>query len=64
MVVKKLNDIKIYQRAIKLKRIGNQSVKKAHEENKKFGIPSVYSSRGKLFYEMPNGEITRIDPFI
>lgn len=64
MVVKKLNNIEIYQRAIELKRIGNQAVKKAQDENKKLGIPSVYSSRGKLFYEMPNGEITSIDPFI
>ncbi len=64
MVVKKLNNIEIYQRAIELKRIGNQAVKKAQDENKKLGIPNVYSQRGKLYYEMPNGEITRTDPFI
>ncbi len=64
MVVKKLNNIEIYQRAIELKRIGNQAVKKAQDENKKLGIPNVYSKKGELYFEMPNGEITKIDPFI
>ena len=64
MVVKKLHNIEIYQRALELKRIGNQAVKKAQDENKKLGIPNVYSRRRKLYYELPNGEMTSKDPFI
>ena len=64
MVVKKINNLEIYQRAIELKRIGNQAVRKAQEENKQLGIPSVYSRRGRLYYELPNGEITYKNPFV
>lgn len=64
MVVKKLSNIKIYQHAIELKRIGTRAMKEAQDENKKLGIPNVYSRNGKLYYELPNGEITTKDPFI
>jgi hypothetical protein len=64
MVVNKLNNLEIYQRAIELKKIGNQAVRKAQNENKRLGIPSVYSRRGRLYYELPNGEITYKNPFV
>jgi hypothetical protein len=64
MVVKKLNNIEIYQTAIELKRIGSKAVRKAQDENKKLGIPNVYSRRGRLYFELPNGEITNKNPFI
>jgi hypothetical protein len=64
MVVKKIDNIELYQRAIEFKRIGNQAVRKAQDENKKLGIPNVYSRRGKLYYELPNGEITYKNPFL
>ncbi len=41
MVVKKFNNIEIYQRAIEFKQIGDQAIKKAREENKKLGFPRV-----------------------
>jgi hypothetical protein len=43
---------------------GNRAVKRAQEENRKLGIPNVYSKNGKLYFELPNGEITTEDPFV
>ena len=43
-------------------RIGNRAVKKAQEENRKKGIPNVYSYNGHIYYELPNGELTKKDP--
>ncbi len=43
-------------------RIGNRAVKKAQEENRKKGIPNVYDINGHLYYELPNGELTKEDP--
>ena len=64
MVVKKFHNIEIYQRAIDLKRIGNQAIRKAQDENKTLGIPNAYSREGRLYYELPNGNITYKDPFV
>lgn len=44
-------------------RIGNRAVKRAQEENRKKGIPNVYDINGHLYYELPNGELTREDPY-
>ena len=43
-------------------RIGNRAVKKAQEENRKKGIPNVYDFNGHLYYELPNGELTKEYP--
>ena len=43
-------------------RIGNRAVKRAQEENRKKGIPNVYDFNGHLYYELPNGELTKEDP--
>ncbi len=42
----------------KITRIGNRAVKKAQEENRRKGIPNVYSINGKIVFELPNGQIT------
>lgn len=42
----------------KITRIGNRAVKKAQEENRRKGIPNVYSIKGKIVFELPNGQIT------
>ena len=63
MVVQKLSNIKLYQQAAEFERIGNKAVKAAQEENRRLGIPNVYSRNGKLYYELPNGEITTKNPF-
>lgn len=56
-------DIQLYLQAAEFKRIGNLVVHEALEENRRLGIPSVFSRNGQIYYELPNGEITRNDPF-
>jgi len=55
-------NIETYLRCIELQRIGNRAVRKAQEENRRRGIPNVYSRNGKIYYELPNGELTGDDP--
>jgi hypothetical protein len=57
-----LNSPNIYKRTLEFLRIGNRAVKRAQEENRKKGIPNVYDFNGHLYYELPNGELTKEDP--
>ncbi|MBS6602375.1 MAG: hypothetical protein KH301_01280 [Brachyspira sp.] len=41
-----------------LLKIGNRAIKKAQENNRKKGIPNVYSINGKIVFQLPNGDIT------
>ena len=52
-----------YRWARDMLRIGNRAVKRAQEENRKKGIPNVYDFNGHLYYELPNGELTKKDPY-
>ncbi len=52
----------IYQHALEFLRIGNEAVREAREENRRLGIPNVFSVDGRLCWELPNGEITFDDP--
>ena len=52
-----------YKWAHEMLQIGNRAVKRAQEENRKKGIPNVYSFNGHIYYELPNGELTREDPY-
>ena len=58
-----VTDIQAFIQAAEFKRIGNCAVHKALEENRQFGIPSVFSRNGKIYYELPNVEITTEYPF-
>ena len=55
--------LETYKQARKLLQIANRAAKKAQEENQKKGIPNVYDFNGHLYYELPNGELTREDPY-
>lgn len=55
-------DLETYKWAREILRIGNRAVKKAQEANRKKGIPNVYDINGHLYYELPNGELTKEDP--
>ena len=55
--------LETYKQARKLLQIANRAAKKAQEENRKKGIPNVYDFNGHLYYELPNGELTRKDPY-
>jgi hypothetical protein len=46
-----------------LERIGNAAVHAALEENRRLGIPNVYSINGILYYELLNGELSQEDPY-
>jgi len=52
-----------HQKLDRLIRIGNRAVKKAQEENRRLGIPNVYSINGHLLYELPDGTLTTENPF-
>ena len=56
-------DIQAFIQAAEFKRIGNCAVHNALKENRQLGISNVFSRNGKLYYELPNGEITTDDPF-
>jgi len=60
--IKKIR-IETIQKAFEVLRIGNTAVRRAQEENRKLGIPNAYSLNGKIFFELPNGEITTKNPF-
>ena len=55
--------LETYKQARKFLRIANRAAKKAQEENRKKGIPNVYDFNGHLYYELPNGELTKEDPY-
>ena len=54
--------VEAYKQTCEFLRIGNRAVKRAQEENRKKGIPNVYSYKGHIYYELPNGELTKEDP--
>ena len=44
-------------------RLGNRGVARAQENNRRLGVPNVYSINGRLYYEKSNGELSATDPF-
>ena len=55
--------LETYEKTDELIRIGSQAVQRAQEENRRKGVPNVYSINGILYYELPNGELSRTDPW-
>ncbi|MBD0255539.1 MAG: hypothetical protein ICV83_07440 [Cytophagales bacterium] len=62
MEVEKFDDLSLYQFASEVIRVGNRPVRKAREENHWLGLPNVFTINGKIYYELPNGEITTESP--
>ena len=56
--------LETYQWADEVVRIGNRAVRRAQEESRRLGVPNVYSINGFLYYELPNGELSRDDPYV
>lgn len=52
-----------YKKCDEFIRIGNRAVRRAQEESRRLGVPNVYSINGILYYELPNGELSREDPY-
>lgn len=44
-------------------RIARQAVLDAQEESRRLGVPNVYSINGRIYYELPNGELSLTDPW-
>ncbi len=57
-----LADLTEFVNVNRILRIGRRATKKAQEDNRRMGIPNVYSINGQLYYELPNGELTTEDP--
>ncbi|KHD08110.2 hypothetical protein PN36_28895 [Candidatus Thiomargarita nelsonii] len=55
--------LQLFIQSAEFRRVGNIAVHKAQEENRRLGIPNVFSINGVLYYELPNGDITKEDPF-
>ncbi len=43
-------------------RVGNRAVAKAQENNRRLGVPNVYSVNGQLYYETSSGRLSATDP--
>lgn len=50
-----------YERILFIKRLFNKAVHEAQEENRRLGLPNVFSRNGVIYYEL-NGKITTEDP--
>jgi hypothetical protein len=46
-----------------IERIGNRGAQEAQERNRRLGIPNVYSINGILYWELPDGTLSRTDPY-
>jgi hypothetical protein len=57
---KKIGDI--FEFTAEITKIGNRAVKKAQAENRRLGIPNVYSKQGQIYWQLPDGTITTQDP--
>lgn len=52
------NNHNIFEFTARLTKIGNKAVRKVQEENRRLGIPKVYTKRGRIYYQLPDGTIT------
>ncbi len=51
------------QIAAEFSQIMSSAVARVQEENRQRGIPNVYSINGFLYYELPDGSLSREDPW-
>lgn len=52
-VVESFDDIELYKKAMQ----------EEGEKNKKLGIPSSFMQNGEIYYELPDGTITKEKPW-
>ena len=51
-----------YEELIEMVKIGNRAVHKAQVENRRLGLPNVYSKNKRLYFELPDGTMTMKNP--
>jgi hypothetical protein len=56
-------DLETYRQAAEIARIVSRAARRAQEDSRRLGVPNVYSHNGTLLYELPNGDLTTVDPF-
>jgi hypothetical protein len=44
--------------------IGRQAVRDAQDESRRLGVANVYSLGGRLYYELPTGELSLTPPLL
>jgi hypothetical protein len=54
--------VDVYEKVQQYIRLGNRAAHEAQEENRRRGIPNVYSINGVLYWELPDGTLSRTDP--
>ena len=52
-----------YAKIDELLRVGSVAVAKAQDDSRQQGVPNVYSINGRLYYELPTGELSTSDPY-
>ena len=57
-----LKNIDTFRKADELMRIFRSAVRKAQAESRRLGVANVYSFNGKRYFELPNGDYSRIAP--
>ncbi len=53
----------VEETAAEFSRIMSAGVQRAREENRRLGVPNVYSINGILYYELPDGSLSQEDPW-
>jgi len=57
-------DAATYARIDEFVRITREAVVEAQEESRRLGVPNVYSINGRIYYELPSGELSTTDPYV
>jgi len=52
-----------YSRVDDFLRIASSAVAKAQAESREQGVPNVYSIDGRIYFELPSGELSVADPY-
>jgi hypothetical protein len=55
-------DDESFRVAAKLSRVARNATRDAVEENRRLGVPSAFSVNGRIYYELPNGELSLENP--
>ena len=56
-------DMELYSEMSEVQRIASRAVQKAQEESRRLGVPNVYCINGIIYYELPSGELSTVDPY-
>lgn len=55
-------DAEAFRVAARMSQVAQEAANFAIEENRRLGVPNVYSINGRIYYELPNGELSLEDP--